>query len=165
MYQVPPSQYSRSWGSVRQLPVGTDTTKIAVSWFVVGTGCNKKIGGLGSTKTINKTGYIYRFLTLQKALFRGFRDLVPVPSTSRSGLKETPRHLGGQLRTYTGHGTSELVAINVRARQKRKNGQNGGCGGCMAKAGGRQTRTMGASKADFANLCQVPHRGFRVPKF
>ena len=46
-----------------------------------------------------------------------------MPSKGRSGLEETPGYLGGRLRTHTGHGTFQLVAINVSG-QKRKNGPN-----------------------------------------
>ena len=49
-------------------------------------------------------------LTLQNALFRGVRDLVPVPSKSRSALEETPGYLEGRLCTHKGHGISQLVA-------------------------------------------------------
>ena len=49
----------------------------------------------------------------KEALFGGVRVLVPVPSKGRSGLEETPGYLGGRLRTHTGHGTSQLVAVNV----------------------------------------------------
>ena len=64
-------------------------------------------------KIHKKNWHIYRFLTLEKAPLKGVRDLGPVPSKSGSGLEETPRYLGGRLHTHTGHGTSQLVAINV----------------------------------------------------
>ena len=73
---------------------------------MVGPGCNKRSVVLGFTEIMNfhkKTGPV----------FRGVRALVPVPSKGRSGLEETPGYLGGRLRTHTGHGTSQFVAVNV----------------------------------------------------
>ena len=45
------------------VPFGTGTTEIAGSWFVVGPGCNRTIGGLGFTKkkSIKKLGLFIKF--------------------------------------------------------------------------------------------------------
>ena len=62
-----------------------------------------------------KTGNIYRIGPPQKtkALFRGVWDLVLVPSKGKPALGEAPGYLGGRLRTHTGHGTSQFVAVNM----------------------------------------------------
>ena len=64
-------------------------------------------------------------MTPQKALFRGVRDLVPVPSKSKPASGETPGYLGGRLRAHKGHVTSQPVAQNIlHFGKKRKNGPN-----------------------------------------
>ena len=50
---------------------------------------------------------------LGKGSFQGVWDLIAVPSTSRSGLEETPGYLEGRLCMHEGHGTSQLAAMNV----------------------------------------------------
>ena len=81
---------------------------------------------------VKNWAYLYN-LTVEKALFRGVWDLVVVPSTSGSGLEETHGYLEGRLCMHEGHGTSQLVAVNVLGpRQKRKNCQNVGFGVCAA---------------------------------
>ena len=82
---------------------------------MVGPGCKRTLEGLGSTKNkfYHKNWVYSSSLTLSSALFRGIRDLVPVPSKSRSALEETPGCLGGRLRGHKGHGTSQLVVAYI----------------------------------------------------
>ena len=59
------------------------------------------------------------------ALFGGVQDLILVLSKGKPALGETPGYLGGRLRTHTGHGTSQFVAVNVMGPGKtQKNGPN-----------------------------------------
>ena len=76
-----------------------------------------------------KLAYLYNS-TVEKALSRGVRDLVVVPSTSGSGLEETPGYLEGRLCTHKGHGTSQLVAVNVLGTGKNAKCINAGYGVC-----------------------------------
>ena len=43
-----------------------------------------------------------------------------MPSKGRSGLEETAGYLEGRLRTHKGHGTSQLVAMNVLGPGKKR---------------------------------------------
>ena len=61
----------------------------------------------------SKTGAIYRTRPPTKALFGCVRDLVLAPPNGKPALGGTPGYPGDRLCTHTGHGTSQVVAVNV----------------------------------------------------
>ena len=96
------------------VPFGTGTTDIAESRFW--TGCNRTLGGLGSTKNkiLSKELGLSIEFDPSNGSFQGVYGLVLVPEEKQ--ILAWMRRLGirgSRLRTHTGHGTSEFVEMNV----------------------------------------------------